>query len=100
MIDDMKPGSVVVDLAAEAGGNIETIVPGITHFCVPFGYPIIVPFVSHFRRDFRIQRCDTYRFDGFTIPITNSIFDLIRQQHFQIDVIYEWYQGSLSLRFY
>merc|ERR1712198_125429 len=28
MIDDMKPGSVVVDLAAEAGGNIETIPPG------------------------------------------------------------------------
>merc|ERR1711887_421335 len=28
MIDDMKPGSVVVDLAAEAGGNIETITPG------------------------------------------------------------------------
>ena len=28
MIDDMKPGSVVVDLAAENGGNIETIKPG------------------------------------------------------------------------
>jgi len=28
MVDDMKPGSVVVDLAAEAGGNIETIRPG------------------------------------------------------------------------
>merc|ERR1711887_326453 len=28
MIDDMKPGSVVMDLAAEAGGNIETITPG------------------------------------------------------------------------
>merc|ERR1712241_667645 len=28
MIDDMKPSSVVVDLAAEAGGNIETITPG------------------------------------------------------------------------
>jgi len=27
-IDSMKPGSVVVDLAAEAGGNIETIKPG------------------------------------------------------------------------
>ncbi|XP_042213471.1 NAD(P) transhydrogenase, mitochondrial-like [Homarus americanus] len=27
-IDAMKPGSVVVDLAAEAGGNIETTVPG------------------------------------------------------------------------
>merc|ERR1719192_162405 len=28
MVDDMKPGSVVVDLASEAGGNIETITPG------------------------------------------------------------------------
>jgi len=28
MVDDMKPGSVVVDLASEAGGNIETIKPG------------------------------------------------------------------------
>merc|ERR1712227_451212 len=28
MVDDMKPGSVVEDLAAEAGGNIETIKPG------------------------------------------------------------------------
>merc|ERR1712198_301554 len=28
MVDDMKPGSVVVDLAAEAGDNIETITPG------------------------------------------------------------------------
>lgn len=28
MIKSMKPGSVVVDLAAEAGGNIETIEPG------------------------------------------------------------------------
>ena len=26
MIESMKPGSVVVDLAAEAGGNIETTV--------------------------------------------------------------------------
>lgn len=99
MIDDMKPGSVVVDLAAEAGGNIETIVPG-TNFLCTFWIPINVSFLYHFRRDFRIQRCNTYRFDGFTIPITNSIFDLIRQQHFQIDVIYEWYQGPLSLRFY
>jgi NAD(P) transhydrogenase len=28
MVDDMKPGSVIVDLAAEAGGNVETIKPG------------------------------------------------------------------------
>merc|ERR1719481_2338436 len=28
MVDDMKPGSVVVDLAAEAGGNVETLKPG------------------------------------------------------------------------
>lgn len=30
MIEMMKPGSVVVDLAAEAGGNVETTVPGET----------------------------------------------------------------------
>lgn len=28
MVESMKPGSVTVDLAAEAGGNIETTVPG------------------------------------------------------------------------
>merc|ERR1719481_493570 len=28
MVDDMKPGSVIVDLAAEAGGNVETLKPG------------------------------------------------------------------------
>ena len=28
MIESMKPGSVVVDLAAETGGNIETTSPG------------------------------------------------------------------------
>lgn len=28
MVESMKPGSVTVDLAAEAGGNIATTVPG------------------------------------------------------------------------
>ncbi|VDM03895.1 unnamed protein product [Schistocephalus solidus] len=28
MVDTMKPGSVIVDLAAEAGGNVETTRPG------------------------------------------------------------------------
>lgn len=28
MVEAMKPGSVVVDLAAEAGGNCEMTVPG------------------------------------------------------------------------
>jgi NAD(P) transhydrogenase len=28
MVESMKPGSVTVDLASEAGGNIETTVPG------------------------------------------------------------------------
>lgn len=33
MVESMKPGSVTVDLAAEAGGNIATTVPNkvITH---------------------------------------------------------------------
>jgi NAD/NADP transhydrogenase alpha subunit len=37
MVESMKPGSVTVDLAAEAGGNIETTVPGkvIVHKASP-----------------------------------------------------------------
>ncbi len=33
MVAAMKPGSVIVDLAAEAGGNCEATVPGqlVTH---------------------------------------------------------------------
>jgi len=34
MIESMKPGSVVVDLAAEAGGNIETTRPGVPYDAV------------------------------------------------------------------
>lgn len=28
MVEAMKPGSIVVDLAAEAGGNCELTIPG------------------------------------------------------------------------
>ena len=37
MIESMKPGSVTVDLAAEAGGNIATTVPNkvVTHMVSP-----------------------------------------------------------------
>ena len=28
MVKQMKPGSVVVDLAAESGGNVEGVLPG------------------------------------------------------------------------
>ena len=37
MIESMKPGSVTVDLAAEAGGNIATTVPNkvVTHKASP-----------------------------------------------------------------
>lgn len=53
----MKDGSVVVDLAAEAGGNIETTVPGelsvhkvgtstavVTSACLPGYRPQTAPF--------------------------------------------------------
>lgn len=49
MIRAMKPGSVVVDLAAEAGGNCEATVPG--ELSVVDGVKIIgtMPFVSDSR---------------------------------------------------
>ena len=37
MVEAMKPGSVVVDLAAETGGNVEGSVPGSTVAVCGFG---------------------------------------------------------------
>ena len=59
----MKPGSVVVDLASEAGGNIETITPGevtvyndVTHIGLT-DLPSRLPTqVSFFSQD-KIQFC-------------------------------------------
>ncbi len=45
MVDDMKPGSVVVDIAAEQGGNCEVTEPGetINHNGVLVGGPLNIP---------------------------------------------------------
>ena len=47
MVDDMKPGSVLVDLAAEAGGNIETITPGEVGGILHLLHRIILPHLLH-----------------------------------------------------
>jgi len=53
MIESMKPGSVVVDLAAEAGGNIETTRPGnyrnITAGSETYKHPFFLKKVSSTR---------------------------------------------------
>jgi len=40
MVESMRPGSVTVDLAAEAGGNVETTAPGevVSHQARALGY--------------------------------------------------------------
>jgi NAD(P) transhydrogenase subunit alpha len=49
MVKAMRPGSVIVDLAAEAGGNTETIKPGETSvfhdvtIIAPFNIPSSMP---------------------------------------------------------
>jgi NAD(P) transhydrogenase subunit alpha len=42
MVKAMRPGSVIVDLAAEAGGNCESTQPGVTS--VAHGVTIVAPF--------------------------------------------------------
>lgn len=45
MVESMKPGSVTVDLASEAGGNVETTKPGevINHQVRPsWRWPLLV----------------------------------------------------------
>ncbi|KAG1713979.1 NAD(P) transhydrogenase, mitochondrial [Nymphon striatum] len=61
MIESMKPGSVVVDLAAEAGGNIETTRPGekyVYHDVTHIGYtdlPSRLPTQSSTKDHFNID---------------------------------------------
>lgn len=59
MIRTMRPGSVVVDLAAESGGNIETTKPGqcyTKHGVVHIGYVDLPSRYSFLDCDFRLTR--------------------------------------------
>ena len=91
MIESMKPGSVVVDLAAEAGGNIETTRPGeIYTYNVRFrfGFEFLYPEIFSMKRletlNHQFLGCRPHRSDRFPEPPADASFDAVRQQHLEI----------------
>jgi NAD(P) transhydrogenase subunit alpha len=61
MVEMMKPGSVIVDLAAERGGNCDLTVAG--------------------REDRHRQRRDHHRLHRFPEPHGDAVLDALRDQH-------------------
>ncbi|XP_038058518.1 NAD(P) transhydrogenase, mitochondrial-like [Patiria miniata] len=88
MVESMKEGSVVVDLAAEAGGNIETTKPGelykykgVTHI----GYSDLP------------SRLPTQSSTLYANNISKLLLSMGEKQHFNIDLEDEVVRGSIIL---
>lgn len=88
MIEAMKPGSVVVDLAAEAGGNIETTKPGevyryndVTHI----GYTDLP------------SRLPTQSSTLFSNNISKMLLSFGEKDHYNINLEDEVCRGSIIL---
>lgn len=86
MVDAMKPGSVIVDLAAEAGGNVETIKPGelyryndVTHV----GYTDLP------------SRLPTQSSTLYANNITKFLLSIGEKEHFNINLEDEVVRGSI-----
>ncbi|XP_033726435.1 NAD(P) transhydrogenase, mitochondrial-like [Pecten maximus] len=89
MVDAMKPGSVVVDLAAEAGGNIETIKPGelyryndVTHV----GYTDLP------------SRLPTQSSTLYANNISKLLLSFGEKEHFNINLEDEVVRGSIVMQ--
>ena len=89
MIDSMKDGSVVVDLAAEAGGNIVTTVPG--ELTVHKG-------VTHIGYTDLPSRLPTQSSTLYGNNISKFLLAIGEKGHFHIDLEDEVVRGSLVLK--
>jgi NAD(P) transhydrogenase len=89
MIESMKPGSVVVDLAAEAGGNIETTRPGEKY---------IYKDVVHIGYTDLPSRLAAQSSSLYANNISKFLLSIGSQDHFYIDLNDEVVRGSLIIR--
>ncbi|CAF0796416.1 unnamed protein product [Rotaria sp. Silwood1] len=89
MIESMKPGSVVVDLAAEAGGNIETTRPGEKY---------VYKNVTHIGYTDLPSRLAAQSSGLYANNISKFLLSIGSQDHFYIDLHDEVVRGSLILR--
>jgi NAD(P) transhydrogenase len=89
MIESMKPGSVVVDLASEAGGNIETTRPGEKY---------VYKDVTHIGYTDLPSRLSAQSSSLYANNISKFLLSIGSQDHFYIDLNDEVVRGSLILR--
>ncbi|CAM4799862.1 unnamed protein product [Rotaria magnacalcarata] len=89
MIESMKPGSVVVDLAAEAGGNIETTRPGETY---------VYNNVTHVGYTDLPSRLAAQSSSLYANNISKFLLSIGSQDQYYIDYNDEVVRGSIILR--
>ena len=89
MIESMKPGSVVVDLAAEAGGNIETTRPGEKY---------VYKDVTHIGYTDLPSRLAAQSSNLYANNISKFLLSIGSQDHFYVDLNDEVVRGSMILR--
>lgn len=88
-VKSMKPGSVIVDLAAEAGGNVATTVPGqvkVVHDVVHVGITDLA------------SRLPTQSSTLYANNISKFLLSIGEQNHFDIRLEDEVVRGSIVLR--
>lgn len=85
----MKPGSVVVDLAAEAGGNIETTRPGEKY---------VYKGVTHIGYTDLPSRLPGQSSNLYANNISKFLLSIGSQDHYNIDLNDEVVRGSIILR--
>lgn len=88
-VDLMKPGSVVVDLAAEAGGNIETTVPGEVS---------VYNDVTHIGLTDLPSRLPTQSSFLYGNNISKFLLSIGEKDHFNINLEDEVVRGSIILQ--
>lgn len=88
-IESMKPGSVVVDLASETGGNIETTKPGEVYTYNDVIHIGLMDFPS---------RLPTQSSTLYANNISKFLFSIGSQDHFNINLEDEVVRGSIVLK--
>ncbi|XP_054722453.1 NAD(P) transhydrogenase, mitochondrial-like [Uloborus diversus] len=86
MVESMKPGSVIVDLASEAGGNVETTRPGelsIHNGVIHIGYTDLP------------SRLPTQSSTLYANNISKFLLSIGQKDHFNIDLSDEVVRGSI-----
>ncbi|KAG8234668.1 hypothetical protein J437_LFUL006557 [Ladona fulva] len=87
-IESMRPGSVVVDLAAEAGGNIETTKPGEVY---------VYKDVTHIGLTDLPSRLPTQASTLYANNISKFLLSVGQKDHFHINLEDEVVRGSIIL---